>query len=136
MEDIALAIWDYIVHGKKLLIGIGIGIVVLVVGLNMGKSFVKGRNLCAEAKEAILRDDSKQLIEIINQGCSMECTPDGNGETLVMVAIKNNRANSAVVLLGQGADREAKTKQGKRAADFVGKDTDSRIVEALKAPSL
>lgn len=61
---------------------------------------------------------TKEIETLITQGVSIDM-PGPNGETALMMTCRNNQLQTAVFLLGHGADLTKKTKKGHDAADIA-----------------
>jgi len=88
--------------------------------------------LCASMKEDAIVVSTSFVLTLLKSGVDIH-TKNNDGVTALHVAVKTNNVHLVDYLLRAGADREAKTKQGKTPAHMT---TNAIILELLSQETL
>jgi hypothetical protein len=69
---------------------------------------------------------------LLTQGASLDA-PSANGTTALMMAAREGRYETALLLIERGANVNARNENNVSALDFAQRNNDTRLVERLKA---
>ncbi len=123
---------------KKMLIGVGLLIVVIVVSLE----WLRSGPASDVSPEVIQRDifigaagsgDMETMLEMLEQGVDINVHAPFGGPTALIVAARFGHIAIVEVLLERGAEVNAEDDYGQTALYFAKKNSKTRVIELLEA---